>query len=98
MPTRLLEPCLGSLAPLVATLQIFVIGFGIDAAGACETLSLLRRQSDVNLTGDRLRQIPLQCEDIAHLSFICVRPQIPVLRRRDQLRADPNMAARAEHT
>jgi len=46
---------------------------------------LLRRDHDLDFLGNRVRQLPLECQNIAQITLVALGPQVAVGRGFDQL-------------
>ncbi len=80
----------GPLQAEVTALEEKLVSLPIDRAGTCQPRFLLRRQRNLDLSGDCVRHLALQGEDVAQVALVAVGPQVPVRGRMDQLRRDPH--------
>ncbi|PYU65034.1 MAG: hypothetical protein DMG56_04650 [Acidobacteria bacterium] len=82
---------------IIVTLEIVLVRFGVDGAGARQADLLWRRQLRFDLIRDSVGNLALKRQDIAQTAFIGLSPQMAVRRRTDQLHRDSNLVARALH-
>ena len=86
-----------SFVPMVASLQIQFVSFGVDRLFALQPGRLLGSQNDLHLASDLPRDFALQRQDVAKITVIAFRPQVLVRDSMNQLRVDANSIAGAQY-
>src|SRR6185437_2764650 len=71
------------------TSEIVIVSQGIDAALSTQGGLLFRAETNLDSRGDRARDVGLQFEDVAHLTFVAFSPEISFRSRIDELSRDP---------
>ena len=70
---------------------------GVDRPTARQTGLLLRRQGDIDFTGDAPGNFALQCQDVPNITFVGLPPELFLGRRPNKLGSDPHSIANAYH-
>ena len=87
----------GGLVPAVTSAQVGLVGARVHRPRSAQAFPLARRELDLHLACDRLRQLALERQDVAHVALVALRPEMPVGGRLDELHGDAHAVAGAEH-
>src|SRR5437868_1729734 len=75
------------------SLQVSLIGLGLDRAAPRQARLLAGRQLDLDLSGDGACHVALQREYVTKIALVLLRENVPVVLGADQLRRDPHPLA-----
>src|SRR6266496_1006808 len=88
VPDPLLDVLPGPLVPVVATLEIQGVGFGVFGIAFCQPLLLLPGQALPKLPGDVPGNLFLHGEDVRESLVVLLPPKVRILASVHQLRTD----------
>ena len=77
--------------------QVGIVGLGVDRPSAGQEFLLLETQRNLDLLGDRLRDLALQGQNALNLPVVAIGPEIGLGRCLYELRRDSDPVSLSHH-